>query len=89
LVTRKKDLPLEKVATANLEVGVSAVMIGGNPERVDMDIVSLALQSSGGPSSPVLIKFAKHLAGRDEVLISIPLFETLLYLVDWDIFIPT
>jgi hypothetical protein len=56
LVTRKKDLPLEKVATANLEVGVSAVMIGGNPERVDMDIVSLALQSSGGPSSPVLIK---------------------------------
>jgi hypothetical protein len=93
--SKDKDLPLEKVATANLEFGVSAVMVSEKPERVDMDIVSLALQSSGGhtlvsivsdgPSSPVLIKFTKHLAGRDEILIAVPLFETWLYLVDWDI----
>jgi hypothetical protein len=95
--SKDKDLPLENVATANLEFGISAVMVGENPERVDMDIVSLALQSSGGhtlvsivsdgPSSPVLIKFTKHLAGRDEILIAVPLFETWLYLVDWDIII--
>lgn len=92
--SKDKDLPLEKVATANLEFGISAVMVNDKPERVDMDIVSLALQSSGGhtlvsivsdgPSSPVLIKFTKHLAGRDEILIAVPLFETWLYLVDWD-----
>ncbi|CAM0910801.1 unnamed protein product [Alopecurus aequalis] len=95
--SKDKDLPLENVATANLEFDISAVLVGEKPERVDMDIVSLALQSSGGhtlvsivsdgTSSPVLIKFIKHLAGRDEVLIDVPLFETWLYLVDWDIII--
>uniref|UniRef100_A0ACD5WZJ8 Uncharacterized protein n=1 Tax=Avena sativa TaxID=4498 RepID=A0ACD5WZJ8_AVESA len=95
--SKDKDLPLEKVATANLEFGISAVMVNEKPERVDMDIVSLALQSSGGhtlvsivsdgPSSPVLIKYTKHLAGQDEILIAVPLFETWLYLVDWDIII--
>ncbi|EMS47217.1 Putative vacuolar protein sorting-associated protein 13A [Triticum urartu] len=95
--SKDKDLPLEKVATANLEFDVSAVMVSEKPEHVDMDIVSLALHSSGGhtlasivsdgPSSPVLIKFTKHHAGRDEILITVPFFETWLYLVDWDIII--
>ncbi|KAM3191147.1 hypothetical protein ACQJBY_068843 [Aegilops geniculata] len=95
--SKDKDLPLEKVATANLEFDVSAVMVNEKPEHVDMDIVSLALHSSGGhtlvsivsdgPSSPILIKFTKHHAGRDEILITVPFFETWLYLVDWDIII--
>ncbi|VAI88392.1 unnamed protein product [Triticum turgidum subsp. durum] len=95
--SKDKVLPLEKVATANLEFDVSAVMVNEKPEHVDMDIVSLALHSSGGhtlvsiisdgPSSPILIKFTKHHAGRDEILITVPFFETWLYLVDWDIII--
>uniref|UniRef100_A0A453S1U3 Vacuolar protein sorting-associated protein 13 VPS13 adaptor binding domain-containing protein n=1 Tax=Aegilops tauschii subsp. strangulata TaxID=200361 RepID=A0A453S1U3_AEGTS len=48
--SKDKELPLEKVATANLEFDVSAVMVNEKPEHVDMDIVSLALHSSGGES---------------------------------------
>ncbi|PNT66537.1 hypothetical protein BRADI_3g13757v3 [Brachypodium distachyon] len=95
--SKDKGLPLEKVATANLEFDVSAVIVGEKPERIDTDIVSLALRSSGGntlvsiisdePSCPVLIKLVKHHAGRDEILIAVPFIETWLYLVDWDVII--
>ena len=36
--SKDKDFPLEKVATANLEFDISAVLVGEKPERVDMDI---------------------------------------------------
>ncbi|KAL6659540.1 hypothetical protein ACP70R_003580 [Stipagrostis hirtigluma subsp. patula] len=89
-----KGLALERIATANLEFDVSAVLVGEKPERMDLDIVSLALQSPGGytlfsivsdgPLSPVFIKFAKNHAGRDEILLSVPFVEIWLYLVHWN-----
>uniref|UniRef100_A0A0E0LQM8 C2 domain-containing protein n=1 Tax=Oryza punctata TaxID=4537 RepID=A0A0E0LQM8_ORYPU len=94
--SKDKGLALEKIANANMKFDVSAVLVSEKPERIDMDIVSLALQSSDshtlvsimsdGSLSPVFIKFAKH-DGRDEILMSIPSFEVWLYLVDWDIII--
>ncbi|EEC82816.1 hypothetical protein OsI_27603 [Oryza sativa Indica Group] len=94
--SKDKGLALEKIANANMKFDVSAVLVSEKPERIDMDIVSLALQSSDshtlvsimsdGSLSPVFIKFAKH-DGRDEILMSVPSFEVWLYLVDWDIII--
>uniref|UniRef100_A0A0E0AQ59 Uncharacterized protein n=1 Tax=Oryza glumipatula TaxID=40148 RepID=A0A0E0AQ59_9ORYZ len=94
--SKDKGLALEKIANANMKFDVSAVLVSEKPERIDMDIVSLALQSSDrhtlvsimsdGLLSPVFIKFAKH-DGRDEILMSVPSFEVWLYLVDWDIII--
>ncbi|CAO2190040.1 unnamed protein product [Urochloa humidicola] len=95
--SKDKDLVLERIATANLEFGVSAVLVSEKLERMNLEIVSLALQSPGGytlisivsdgPLSPVFIKFTKHHAGQDEILLSIPLFEVWLYLEDWDMVI--
>ncbi|TKW09291.1 hypothetical protein SEVIR_6G085000v4 [Setaria viridis] len=92
--SKDKNLALERIATANLEFGVSAVLISEKPERMNLEIVSLALQSPGGyilisivsdgPLSPVFIKFTKHHAGQDEILLSVPLFEVWLYLEDWN-----
>uniref|UniRef100_A0A0Q3SS11 Uncharacterized protein n=1 Tax=Setaria italica TaxID=4555 RepID=A0A0Q3SS11_SETIT len=48
--SKDKNLALERIATANLEFGVSAVLISEKPERMNLEIVSLALQSPGGDS---------------------------------------
>nr|CAB3481935.1 unnamed protein product [Digitaria exilis] len=79
------DLARERIATVNLEFDVSAVIISEKPERLNFEIVSLALQSTGGYTlisivsdgslAPVFIKFTKHHAGQDEILLSVPLFE--------------
>jgi hypothetical protein len=91
---KDKDLAPERIATANLEFDVSALLVCEKPERMNFEIVSLVLQSPGGyslmsivsdaPLSPVFIKFTKHHAGQDEILLSIPLFEVWLYLEDWN-----
>ncbi|KAF8712705.1 hypothetical protein HU200_028469 [Digitaria exilis] len=88
------DLARERIATVNLEFDVSAVIISEKPERLNFEIVSLALQSTGGYTlisivsdgslAPVFIKFTKHHAGQDEILLSVPLFEVWLYLEDWN-----
>jgi len=92
--SKDKDLALERIATANLEFDVSASLVCEKPERMNFEIVSLVLQSPGGyslisivsdgPLSPVFIKFTKHHAGQDEILLSVPLFEVWLYLEDWN-----
>ncbi|OEL27452.1 putative vacuolar protein sorting-associated protein 13A [Dichanthelium oligosanthes] len=92
--SKDKDLALERIATANLEFDVSAVLVGEKPEHINFEIISLALQSTGGytlisivpdgPLSPVFIKFTKHHAGQDEIFLSLPLFEVWLYLEDWN-----
>ncbi|KAL6856895.1 hypothetical protein ACP4OV_018277 [Aristida adscensionis] len=92
--SKDKGLAVERIATANLDFDVSAVLVGENTERMDLNIVSLILQSSSantlfsviseGPLSPVFIKFSKHHAGRDEILFSLPFFEIWLYLVHWN-----
>ncbi|AQK78313.1 pleckstrin homology (PH) domain-containing protein, partial [Zea mays] len=92
--SKAKGLALERIATANMEFDVSAVLVGEKPERIDFDVVSLTLQSPGGytlisivsdgPLSPVFFKFTKHHTGQDEILLSVPLFEIWLYLQDWN-----
>jgi hypothetical protein len=95
LLGQSKDKgALERIATANMEFDVSAVLVGEKPERLNFDVVSLTLQSPGGytlisivsdgPLSPVFVKFTKHHAGQDEILLSVPLFEVWLYLQDWN-----
>lgn len=95
--SKDKDLAVERIATANLEFGVSAVLVSEKPERLNLEIVSLALQSPGGctlisivsdrPLSPVFVKFTKHHAGQDEILLNVPLFEVWLYLEDWNMIV--
>lgn len=95
--SKDKGLALERIATANMEFDVSAVLVGEKPERMDFDVVSLTLQSPGGytlmsivsdgPLSPVFVKFTKHHAGQDEILLSVPLFEVWLHLHDWNVII--
>ncbi|TVU00729.1 hypothetical protein EJB05_53839 [Eragrostis curvula] len=90
--SKDKGLALERIATANLEFDISAVLVSEKLERMNLDIVSLALHSPGGYTlfsvvsegllSPVFFRF-KHLAERDEMLVSVPRFEMWLYLVDW------
>lgn len=92
--SKAKGLALERIATANMEFDVSAVLVGEKPERIDFGVVSLTLQSPGGytlisivsdgPLSPVFFKFTKHHTGQDEILLSVPLFEIWLYLQDWN-----
>ncbi|XP_040382901.1 uncharacterized protein LOC102719317 isoform X2 [Oryza brachyantha] len=91
--SKDNGLELEKIANANMKFDVTALLVNEKAELIDMDIVSLALQSSDnhtlvsivsdGPLSPVFIKFVKH-DGRDDILMSVPSFEIWLYLVDWD-----
>jgi hypothetical protein len=95
--SKDKGLAPEVIATANLEFDFSAVIVSEKLEHMNLDIVSLALQSSGdyilfsvvseGPLSPMFIRFTKHHAGRDELLVSVPFFEMWLYLVDWTMII--
>ncbi|WVZ95400.1 hypothetical protein U9M48_041168 [Paspalum notatum var. saurae] len=95
--SRDKGLALKRIATANMEFGISAVLVSEEPERMDFDVVSLALQSpsgytlisvaSDGMLSPVFIKFTKNHAGQDEISLSLPLFEVWLYLEEWSMII--
>ncbi|KAJ1266962.1 hypothetical protein BS78_07G020000 [Paspalum vaginatum] len=95
--SRDKGLTLKRIATANLEFGISAVLVSEKPERMEFDVVSLALQSpsgytlvyvaSDGMLSPVFIKFTKNHAGQDEISLSLPLFEVWLYLEEWSMII--